>query len=557
MTSNLFLTNAFYEYVGVREYLSGKNLFITGCTGFVGKVLLEKILRSCPDVASIYVLGREKKGHSLQQRFTDIFNSALFDRVRKENPTAIEKVKMIEGDMLHEGLGIYPSDLQKLRSCINVVMHNAASVRFDEPLRNAVRMNLFGTKRILELCATLDKLEVLVHVSTCYANCDLDTIEEKIYPQEYEPEQIMRMVEWLDDEALESVQKKLLGNKPNTYTFTKGLAETMIKQFHDAAMTRYEQSHKEACSHNKNNHNSATVRPDEDVKPASIKKPFAISIVRPSIVVGSLAEPVPGWVDNYNGPNGMVLATALGVLRSIYSKKEMRADFIPVDIVANTILVVAWHTGMFRPQNVLVYNCAAGDRAPPLTWADFENYQGTLIAKVTFNKAFRYPKIHLRGNWILHRTSMLLEHYVPAYVMDKIYQLLGKEPQFMKMYDKLTAMQNALTFFTTNQWCFRTEKVERLRLCLSDSDRQEFCTEVSNISWISFLHDYVRGLRDFVLKENHKHSSNWFQRLYLYEQLIKVGFAFAVYKMLGIGNMVASVYDKRGDFRLLMISHRY
>lgn len=52
-----------------------------------------QILRSCPDVASIYVLGREKKGHSLQQRFTDIFNSALFDRVRKENPTAIEKVR--------------------------------------------------------------------------------------------------------------------------------------------------------------------------------------------------------------------------------------------------------------------------------------------------------------------------------------------------------------------------------------------------------------------------------------------------------------------------------
>lgn len=51
-----------------------------------------QILRSCPDVASVHVLGREKKGNSLQQRFNDIFNSVLFDTVRKEHPLALEKV---------------------------------------------------------------------------------------------------------------------------------------------------------------------------------------------------------------------------------------------------------------------------------------------------------------------------------------------------------------------------------------------------------------------------------------------------------------------------------
>lgn len=34
----------------VREFYRGKNIFITGCTGFVAKVILEKLLRTCPDV---------------------------------------------------------------------------------------------------------------------------------------------------------------------------------------------------------------------------------------------------------------------------------------------------------------------------------------------------------------------------------------------------------------------------------------------------------------------------------------------------------------------------
>jgi hypothetical protein len=45
----------------IREFFSGKNVLVTGATGFCGKVLVEKLLRSCEDIGKVYVLIRKKK----------------------------------------------------------------------------------------------------------------------------------------------------------------------------------------------------------------------------------------------------------------------------------------------------------------------------------------------------------------------------------------------------------------------------------------------------------------------------------------------------------------
>ena len=60
--------------------------------------------------------------------------------------------------------------------------------------------------------------------------------------------------------------KEIIGERPNTYTFTKAIAEQLVNQ---------EREH------------------------------LPISVVRPSIVTGSVKEPIPGWVDNLNGPAGV------------------------------------------------------------------------------------------------------------------------------------------------------------------------------------------------------------------------------------------------------------
>ena len=67
------------------QIYSGKTLFLTGTTGFLGKVLLEKLLFSLPCVARIYLLIRGKRGIKLDERFKkEIIESPCFDRLRQK-----------------------------------------------------------------------------------------------------------------------------------------------------------------------------------------------------------------------------------------------------------------------------------------------------------------------------------------------------------------------------------------------------------------------------------------------------------------------------------------
>lgn len=47
---------------GIPEFFAGRDVLLTGATGFMGKVLLEKLLRCCPDIRRMYILVRPKRG---------------------------------------------------------------------------------------------------------------------------------------------------------------------------------------------------------------------------------------------------------------------------------------------------------------------------------------------------------------------------------------------------------------------------------------------------------------------------------------------------------------
>lgn len=67
-----------------------------------------------------------------------------------------------------------------------------------------------------------------------------------------------------------------------------------------------------------------------------------ITIVRPSIVTGSVAEPFPGWVDNINGITGIIMEIGRGTISSIMCREKLVLDIIPVDIACNMIITAAW-----------------------------------------------------------------------------------------------------------------------------------------------------------------------------------------------------------------------
>lgn len=58
----------------IANWYRDQKIFITGSTGFMGKVLVEKLLRDCPDIKTLYLLMRTKRGIEPEQRRDDYIN---------------------------------------------------------------------------------------------------------------------------------------------------------------------------------------------------------------------------------------------------------------------------------------------------------------------------------------------------------------------------------------------------------------------------------------------------------------------------------------------------
>lgn len=72
--------------IGISEFFAGETVFITGTTGFLGKALLEKILRSCPDVDRVYLLIRSKGLETAEERLHKLVRSDKVDYVNPLQP---------------------------------------------------------------------------------------------------------------------------------------------------------------------------------------------------------------------------------------------------------------------------------------------------------------------------------------------------------------------------------------------------------------------------------------------------------------------------------------
>lgn len=198
----------------------------------------------------------------------------VFDLIREFNPKNFEKMIPISGDVMELGLGISEEDKLRMKD-VSVVFHSAASVRFDDPLHEAVIMNTRGTRELMLFAETLKNLKSLVHVSTTYFNPRQSIVCEKTYPANGDWRATIKLAEQYP-EVLDVFTEKYINYEPNTYTFTKGLAEQVAIEF----------QHR-----------------------------LPIVIFRPSIVISAMEEPIPGWVDNFNGPVGLLLACGIGMFK--------------------------------------------------------------------------------------------------------------------------------------------------------------------------------------------------------------------------------------------------
>ena len=103
------------------------------------------------------------------------------------------KVEGINGDLLKDNMGMSDSDRQRLKGNLDIVINSAASVKFDEPLHDALAINYYGSQRVQQLALDCNS-ELFIQVSTAYVNCNhFGTMEERIY-EGLDP----TIVDWLD-----------------------------------------------------------------------------------------------------------------------------------------------------------------------------------------------------------------------------------------------------------------------------------------------------------------------------------------------------------------------
>uniref|UniRef100_A0A1A9WVE9 Fatty acyl-CoA reductase n=1 Tax=Glossina brevipalpis TaxID=37001 RepID=A0A1A9WVE9_9MUSC len=425
--------------MSVTKYYIGQEILITGGSGFIGKALIEKIMRSFPEFNKIYVLLRSKADKNAEERLQILLNDPVFERVRREQPQNFQKIFAIAGDCKELGLGVSQSDRKRIEN-VTMIFHSAASVRFDDNFKDAILLNTRGAFELIKIAESLKKLKAFIHISTTYSNPDRHVVEEKIYPPLADWRTTIKLAEHYDTKMLNILFAKYSSYQPNTYTFTKHLAEHIVNEYR----------HK-----------------------------IPILLYRPSIVVSSLFEPVPGWIDNFNGPMGLLIACGLGILFTNHANPNIRADTIPVDACVQGLILAAYKVGNRFGSTTVdklleVLHCSRG-KAKPITYGEIIKTGKRFARQNPYEKFVWVPSGSITMNPILHYARLIIGQWCLALIVDSLILLIRKKPVLLKYQRRITTACRALQIFYTREWLFLNDKFLELEKLITPDELYNSC----------------------------------------------------------------------------------
>ncbi|MFQ5890982.1 MAG: SDR family oxidoreductase [Gemmatimonadota bacterium] len=390
---------------------TSRTYLLTGVTGFLGKVVLEQLLRRREElrVERVYLLIRPSGPRSAQERFRrEVACSDCFSRLPAGWTASVE---VAEGALEEPGLGLDPAVREELVGRVTHILHAAASVNFDLPLAEAARANVATSLNLLETARRCPRLEKLVYVSTAYVTPHRGEgrpIEETLAPLPRPAAEIYRSI--LDGSA-NGAHLLAQSGHPNTYLLTKCLAEHLL------------------------------VENRGDVP---------LAIVRPSIISASWRHPFPGWIDSTAGFAAFVVLLGLGHLRAMVGSRDGRADLIPVDEVAARVLLASESTRPAGAQPAILHAVAGLERSPRLQdcWDKIQEFFS--VHRVDRRPALRY----LGPPGLRFALADALWHRLPM-AGEKLRSRRAGRPGARRR-TRLAYVNSAFSYFGCNSFAFRS-----------------------------------------------------------------------------------------------------
>lgn len=510
--------------LSVRKALAGKRILLIGVTGFIGKVWLANTLIDLPEIGKLYLLIRGQKANPGQKRFEKMLEESpvfdpVFEKYGAQLPALLaDKVEVIEGDVSQPAMGLDAGVAARLGRELDLIVNSSGLTDFNPDLREAVAVNVDSAYHMVEFIRGSDHA-ALLHLSTCYVAGQRDgRVGERVRPNytpagvpAFDAEKEWRelrdfldsaearaespeVTEELTKQALEkehaakdlsgqALENQIYKNRvrwlknyltaegkeratrlgwPNTYTYTKSLAESLIAKHGEG---------------------------------------LPIAIVRPAIVETSVAKPFRGWNEGIN--TSAALSYLLGTsFRQLPSNERKRLDIIPVDAVCAGMTLIAAalverrHDPLYQLATSVTNPCDMGRSIELTALAHRRHYRAQegleywlrlRMDAIPVSKA-RYNRMSAPAQRMIVQRIQAIMSPLP------IAKPLAKAERSLQRVEKL--IQLFEPFILLNEHDFVADNVEKLSQALVPEEKETFGYDTAGLDWWEYWIDiHIPALR--------------------------------------------------------------
>lgn len=482
--------------------LRDKNILLTGASGFIGKVVLEKILRTIPGNAKIFLLLRPDKNYPTARQRLDqgILTSSLFHTLKHEsesqfNDQVNNRVQVVEGQLTSNRFGMGDAEFKKLAASLDIIIHTAASVNFTEPLDQALAVNTLALNNFVELSNMAGNCP-MVHVSSCYVHGikSGECKEQNVLPLHKPGPDVLTQTQagYFEIEPLiDKMQEKI-----------KAIRQNLPKEKQTSALV--DLGIEQAKKYGWNDTYTFTKWLGEQLLLKGFRNSWQLTIIRPSIVESTLADPVPGWIEGVKVADALILAYARRKFFLFPGNKKACLDIIPVDLAANAVLLGAAQA-LTAPQAIRVYQCASSKENPIPLFLFIRILQDK--ARTNYKELDRIfdKKPRLPFTMIPQKLFMPILH--AAYHLEKIKYLfkraIGVKASRKQLSNYRTTLNLAaiFSFYTSQNFIFSNKQLAALSHKMGTTDKKLFPVVASQINWHTYLADiHLAGLNRYAIK---------------------------------------------------------